>query len=176
MDTSAFSGFDSHNLFPPNDNRNDRCMGLWGRLPQPVSNLRWICASKLQGLVSERFARCEQKKLQTGLGFQAPPDMNCSSGYRVRSERIEIHRNYLARWGGSCTGSSGLIISVCLFVTRSRIRFIAIPSTRKQKQLSLQTRNWPWRNPMLGGSTRIKSRWSLRLRPMTLDFPNSKRF
>src|SRR6266404_4122809 len=66
--------------------------------PQPVSNLRWICASKLQGVVSERFARCEQKKLQTGLGFQAPPDMNCSSGYRVRSERIEIHRNYLARW------------------------------------------------------------------------------
>src|SRR5258706_12661592 len=37
--------------------------------------------------------------------------------------------------------------------------FIAIPSTRKQKQLSLQTRNWPWGNPMLGGANRTKSRW-----------------
>jgi hypothetical protein len=66
--------------------------------PQLVSNLRWSCASNHQGEVSERFARCEQKTLQTGLGFQAPPDMNCSSGYRMPSERIVIRRSYLARW------------------------------------------------------------------------------
>src|SRR2546425_380716 len=61
--------------------------------PQPVSNLRWICASKLQGVVSERFARCERKKLRTGLDFQPLRGSNRSSGYRMRSERIEIRRN-----------------------------------------------------------------------------------
>src|SRR5580704_8128389 len=85
--------------FLPNYNRNGRRVEtVWAGLSQVVSNLRWSRASKLQGVVSERFARCERKKLPKGLGFQPLRDMNCSSAYRMRSERIEIRRNYLARW------------------------------------------------------------------------------
>src|SRR5882757_9328334 len=54
--------------------------------------------------------------------------------------------------------------------------FHRIPSTRRQKHLSLRTPNWPWRNPMPGGSIRTKSLWSLRLKPWTLGVPNFKRF
>jgi hypothetical protein len=46
----------------------------------------------------------------------------------------------------------------------------------EQKQLSLQTRNCPWRNPMLGGYTRSKSPWLLHSRWTILRFVNSKRF
>jgi hypothetical protein len=85
--------------FLPNYNRNDRRVEtVWAGLSQAVSNLRWSRASKLQGVVSERFARCERKKLPKGLGFQPLRDMNCSSGYRMPSERIETLRSYLACW------------------------------------------------------------------------------
>jgi hypothetical protein len=85
--------------FLPNYNHNDRRVEtVSAGLSQVVSNLRWSRASKLQGVVSERLARCERKKLPKGLGFQPLRDMNCSSAYRMRSERIEIRRNYLARW------------------------------------------------------------------------------
>src|ERR1700730_691695 len=64
-----------------------------------VYNVPTTCyIQPFKGQSLRRFVGCERKNLQTALGFRPPLDSNRSSGYRMRSECIEIQRSYLPFW------------------------------------------------------------------------------